>query len=102
MLALTILAPSALAHSGAIVVQNDVHGQRCYIYSTDSSVEFWIETNGYLGDPSVPQGAGLVNHVTGPLLGGSGLQRTTGTWGAADTPLDAQEWAHHCTEEDHD
>ncbi|MFA5862343.1 MAG: hypothetical protein WDA16_11680 [Candidatus Thermoplasmatota archaeon] len=100
--ATTLLAPLALAHSGAIVVQNDVHGKRCYVYNTHDSAEFWIETNGYLGDPSVPQGLALVNHVGVVPTEGSGLQRSAGSWGPADTQVDAEEWAHHCTEEEHD
>lgn len=104
LLALTLATPLALAHTGAIVVENDIQGRRCYIYTTDTTQEFWVESNGYLGDPSTPQGVAIVNHVAPGLMPGSGLQRgpvvVNGQTIPADTRLDVEEWAHECTEED--
>lgn len=91
--ALLVAAPFAAAHPRATTVQ--AAGERCYIYTNDAQVpEYWVETNGVL-DGGVPGGT-PVDHVTGGNPAGSGLQRSAGSWGAADTRVDELGFAERC------
>lgn len=111
LLATVLAAPLAAAHASTVVVELP-NGERCYVFTSypqyvTSEPEYWIETNGYLGDPSVPEALPYVLHVWHtyhlehmlgpyPLQKGSGLQRSAGSWGAADTQVSADQWARAC------
>lgn len=108
--AIAITMPLALAHEAAQPVSNLVTGLVCYVYTDDTTVEYWEETNNYRGEPSTEAGVGPINHVEEtinsiqpiiPENGGSGLQRGDITVDdqvipADSGPLAFAQWAIDC------